>query len=577
VSRAGTTLAVVLGSVLLAAGAYAADSFDPLVEQSNYSKLNERWQYVVSQPDYQLKLRQVSGDRTAELAQIKQNDPERNPDSVCASYADQCAGDIRLADWDKNGYGVVKDVLYTNRNGATIPGRVWYTRAGPPKRPAIVISSGGLAPQTLYWFAAASLAKAGYVVLTFDVQGQGRADSAGEPPDDKSVAPFDGTAVSQTDGIEDALDFLMSTPKQPFAPRPSCLSGTSHAAKQTRRVKAGFNTAFDPAWSMIDRKRIGIMGHSLSAYGVSFVGQKDPRVKTLVAWDNLDSPKDANEEPRGNPHPCASAPQTRVPPPITKPALGLSADYHQPPEPNTSLPDPLAKSQGFLAYKQAGVDSGQIVIRGGSHYEFSFLPGQNWPASLRGSDMATWYTIAWFDKYLKGDATADRRLLTDRWRRDQREGEIDPHGDPNKLSFYYRSEFDFARSSDGRAVCDDLRAGCAALTADDGVAPNWYYVNYANTPDGPATTAAKRRKPSVRVARRVSRRRGVAVRVHLYSTSRVRVRVRRGGKLVASKVRRVRAGRHTLRVRLPRRVRRGKYRVLVALNGRTVKRAVSRA
>src|SRR5204863_7242541 len=183
--------------------------------------------------------------------------------------------------------------LYTNRNGATIPGRIWATRAGPAKRPAIVIGDGGLAPQTVYWFGAAALAKAGYIVLTFDVQGQGRADTRGEAPDDASVFPFDGTGVSQTDGIEDALDFLLSTPARPYEPGPSCLSGTSHAGKQDRRVRAGLDTPYDPLWSLIDTRRIGLVGHSLGAYGVSFVGQKEPRVGAIVAWDHLDAPAQA--------------------------------------------------------------------------------------------------------------------------------------------------------------------------------------------------------------------------------------------------------------------------------------------
>src|SRR3954451_14068336 len=111
--RLGGVAAIV--AMLAGAGAaYAAGTFDPAVEQSNYSKLNERFQYVVSAPDYQVKLREDSARSTAELAGIRATDPERNPDAACASYAWDCAGDIRLADWAQNGYGVVQDVLYTN-------------------------------------------------------------------------------------------------------------------------------------------------------------------------------------------------------------------------------------------------------------------------------------------------------------------------------------------------------------------------------------------------------------------------------------------------------------------------------
>ena len=38
---------------------------------------------------------------------------------------------------------------------------------------------------------------------------------------------------------------------------------------------------------MLNPKKIGLAGHSFGAAGVSFVGQKDPRVSAIVAWDNL--------------------------------------------------------------------------------------------------------------------------------------------------------------------------------------------------------------------------------------------------------------------------------------------------
>ena len=68
------------------------------------------------------------------------------------------------------------------------------------------------------------------------------------------------------------------------------------------------------------------------------------------------------------------------------------------------------------AYSAAGVDTGSIAVRGGTHYEFSWIADPAFGATLRGADLTTWYTTAWFDAYLKGDPTAFRRLRTDRWR-----------------------------------------------------------------------------------------------------------------------------------------------------------------
>ena len=58
-------------------------------------------------------------------------------------------------------------------------------------------------------------------------------------------------------------------------------------------------------------------------------------------------------------------------------------------------------------------------------------------ASTAKADLIAWYTQAWFDKYLKGDPSADSRLLTSRWLSDQAEAAIDPDHDGNMFSFYF--------------------------------------------------------------------------------------------------------------------------------------------
>jgi hypothetical protein len=236
-----------------------------------------------------------------------------------------------------------------------------------------------------YWFAAQTLANAGYVVLTSDPQGQGQSDERGEPPDENEGSPAQTDGRPFYDGTSDAIDFFLSTPADPYEPSPSCSTGTSPAPKQDRRVRAGLNAGFNPLWELVDRDRLGLAGHSFGAAGVSFVGQKDPRVDAIVAWDNLSAPSpDSGPAPV---EPCPGVPGARSIPPITKPALGMSADYFIPPVPNTSDPDPLAKSQGSLAYTRAGVDTGELVIRGGTHYEFSWIPNPGFTATLRGADM----------------------------------------------------------------------------------------------------------------------------------------------------------------------------------------------
>ena len=118
----------------------------------------------------------------------------------------------------------------------------------------------------------------------------------------------------------------------------------------------------------------------------------------------------------------------------------------------------------------------QVNIRGGTHFESSFIPGQTVPplgqATLRGNDLVAWYTAAWFDKYVGciGDAAcaaqADRELLTTRWQDDRRNGEVDAAGDPNLFSFYFRSRYAFTTAGGSSVACDDMRAGCATMAFD---------------------------------------------------------------------------------------------------------------
>jgi dienelactone hydrolase len=480
---AWTTLAFAIVGVLTA-GVSAATAFDPAVEAKNFSKTQER-QTIYNTPAYQALLRQVSLQNRAAALAMQAADPERNfSGHLCASGEDGCAGDARLYDWQAKGYGIVQPVLFTARSGATISGRVWATKSGPSKRPGIVITNGSIqADEQLYWFVAQTLAKAGYVVLTSDPQGQGQSDESGESPDQTEGSPAQTDGRPFYDGTEDALNFFLSTPKHPYEPVPSCDSGTSHAAKQDRRVAAGLDAAYNPFWKLLNPSRIGLAGHSFGASGVSFEGQKDPRVSAIVALDNL-GPPSVPTSGNTSVKPCPPNPASHDPAPITKPALGMSADYFLTPTPYTSDPDPLAKSQQSLAYTQAGVDTGEIVIRGGTHYEFSWIPDVGFPATLRGSDEVAWYTTAWFDKYVKGDSSADKRLLTNRWRSDSPEAAIDPDHDGNMFSFYYRSRLNIRLASGTRFACEDLRQGCPGLVTNDGGPASYSYLAVDTSPDG---------------------------------------------------------------------------------------------
>ena len=489
-------------ALCVAASASAALAFDPAVEGQNFAKTSERYAYVVGTPEFQARLQQQNVQDNADLAQIAAREAPAGADArnftgnVCFQHKQECAGDVRFYDWAANGFGIRQEVMFGGRSGATISGNVWATRAGPPKRPLIVLTSGSVqAPEQLYWGLAAVLAKHGYVVLTYDVQGQGRSDTFGEGADMQEGVPSQAGQPFY-DGTEDALDFMLSTPSAPYDPRPSCGNanggvGTDHSPKHSRRVAAGLNDTHNPYWERVDPSRVGLAGHSLGAAAVSYVGQLDPRVDAVVAWDNL---RDTSSGSNGTGCPSGASPRPATVP-LTKPSLGMSNDYGIVATPNGSDPDPQKANTAFAAFKGAGVDSMQVNRRGGTHFEYSFIPGQTAPplglATLRGMDMTAWYTVAWFDKYvacgsdLGCEREADRRLLTDRWRNDLREQQVDAAGDPNLYSFYLRSRFDITDADGAERTCDDMRSGCATM-APDGLPPGYDFVADANRIDDPA-------------------------------------------------------------------------------------------
>jgi len=314
--------------------------------------------------------------------------------------------------WEEQGRGVRYEFAFLNRYGARLRASLWAPNPGAPDPvtgepmnapyPAVVITTGSIQGyQNLYLWAAQGLAEAGYVVLTFDVQGQGESetfghDSAGNtwcaPTSSEPIppgAPWEnheqnpscpGVPFQQPSnfvkGTVDALDFLFSSDDDPYRWwRPG-----------TATLKA------NPLASIIDVSRVGLAGHSLGASAISLVQGHDMRVDAIVAWDNLSA---------------ASGVVPRVP------AMGQNADYFFNVAP--TFAPPAHKDGAFLAWRDAGVDAMQVALLGSTHLEWTFVP-YILPASRKGERVAMHYTLAWFDRYLKGpvdaaqNADATRRL-----------------------------------------------------------------------------------------------------------------------------------------------------------------------
>ena len=276
--------------------------------------------------------------------------------------------------WTAQGRGRVDDISFPATNGAILNGYIFRPPASVPgPYPGVVITTGSIQGyQEMYFWAAQGLAEAGYEVLTYDVQGQGDSDTfpAMEHctgPDACSGVPFQ-QAYNFYQGTEDALNFFFSEE--------------------------------NPGRGDLDADRVGLAGHSLGGSAVSNVGQCDPRVKAIVAWDNL-APATGTcaEMATGFPAGTPAAPTNSVP------GLGLNAEYFFNPTPQNGEANPDAKNSGYRRLRDAGTDAMQIALRSSTHLEWTYVP-YILPASRLGERVSMHYTLAWFDRYVKGDESA---------------------------------------------------------------------------------------------------------------------------------------------------------------------------
>jgi alpha-beta hydrolase superfamily lysophospholipase len=365
--------------------------------------------------------------------------------------------------WTDAGLGRVAPVKFKALDGATLRGHVFMPPASVkrPKGgyPGVVITDGSVqAYEELYFWAAEDLASAGYMVMTYDVQGQGDSDLFPEncpDPSNPSVS-CPGVPYQQNynfyQGAEDSLSYFLSTASAP--------SGGS----------------YNPYFRSLNRDRVGLAGHSLGAAAVSVVGQCDKRVKAIAAWDNLSAIKDCSGVTIPAQHKSSEL--------LHAPALALTNDYGFWTQPTMTPPDPESKHAGYKQVKAAGLDAQIVAFRGATHLTYTYIP-LVFQANELSERMASYYTTAWFDKHLRRDPTGFARLTATTF-----DDSADRHSigagvydataaDPTNpysgnvpyrikgievadaVSFYHRSSYSLQDPKTKQTrTCTDMRAGC---------------------------------------------------------------------------------------------------------------------
>lgn len=354
--------------------------------------------------------------------------------------------------------GVSRPISFLNRYGALLRGTVYAPKPGAVDPytgqaltgpfPGVVITPGSIqGSEGMYVWLAQDLAERGYVVMTYDTQGQGTSETLPHP--DNQALPFCNLLAGPVDGN------LTGCPGVPFQQLAPFTTGTTDALDW-------FVSAANPYLARLDRtpdptpatpgrtSRIAIIGHSMGASAVSQIQGTDPRVAAVVALDKLGA-----SSSNGAPGSTDGAPNTPA-----VPALAIQSEYGFTVNPYFlagggivpafGLPDPMReRATGFDAWTEAGVDSMLIVPRASTHLEYTDIP-YVLPASRYGQALTSSYVQLWLDKYLKHVAN-DAALLGTSLKY------LEPRGKgawapitidrSSALSFYFCSAYEIASGS----------------------------------------------------------------------------------------------------------------------------------
>lgn len=271
------------------------------------------------------------------------------------------------------------EVTFRSRlHGSTLYAVLFAPERFDPARdqlPVVVIGPGSATGvQSQYQWAARELAANGYIAITVDPQGVGNSE----------LVDYPQTSDNYIDAAVSTLDFIESDA--------------------------------NPLRQNTDISRIGVAGHSLSAFALSWLQGEDTRIKAIVAWDNLATTDTGDKgTTAGGPASEGIGQVTGGRPPLVTPlrpvrprvpAMGQANDSSQ-------ETDPEVKKIAYNAWREAGVPSMEISFLGKGHIDWAqgrTADASSDSAKSRELQLFQYYNRAWFDLWLKNDASAIQRL-----------------------------------------------------------------------------------------------------------------------------------------------------------------------
>jgi len=437
--RPRSVLAAICAAVAVAAGPAAASADtepepgSPAYAAADLANIRNAYGRIIApggqlqNPAYLPALVRESSVVTVSQLMLQLADPDRLALTPAAVVPGWNVGNPLRAGWDGT-RGRSREVAFTNRFGALLRGTVYaplrgardpYTGARlTAPYPGVVITPGSVGgSQGMYQWLAQDLAERGYLVLLFDVQGEGTSETLPHTGDPAFpfCNPFGGTEGDPELGTQQTTP----CPGVPFQQLANFTTGTVDAMDF-------FVSRQNPWWRLWDRSpirhprtpgrttRLAIIGHSMGAAAVSYIQGYDDRVVTAVALDKLWSE---------GPAPFGQGPVQPV-----VPALALQSEYgftvtpwqlsgssSLMPAPSPQGPDPRReRATGFDRWRERGLESMLVVPRASTHLDYTDIP-LVLPASRYGQALSSAYTQAWLGHYLKGGNGA-ARLLAARFR-----------------------------------------------------------------------------------------------------------------------------------------------------------------
>ncbi|MDQ4069541.1 MAG: hypothetical protein M3203_08770 [Actinomycetota bacterium] len=307
--------------------------------------------------------------------------------------------------------------------------------------------------ETLYSTFAQQLADHGYIVLSVDPQGQGRSDrdpapqycekpGAWQDPQEAGLvergecAGYDAPSEGDAELVDPAFQPLVDAARASGDPNIYRTAVTIavfaslqydreafiqrfprlYAPFQARFTFAGIDAAnwlvsTDNPWlHLVDTDRIGIAGHSAGADGAIIAGNahRDRRFRAAVAWDTFGTQPFA---PLGE----------MVPTIPTMIHQSEQAQFGFPWGAKPPDPELLPAYSTIGKFAQAGVASYLLALRGSTHNEWQWYPNALTApfanASSKGLQVSLYFTVAWFDRWLKGPAGLGQTVYAEDARR----------------------------------------------------------------------------------------------------------------------------------------------------------------